>query len=77
MELCSIAYYKQDRELVLIQQVYVVKQEYRPVMNSYSIYYIKKNAIRPDEVIELILTREQKETLVLIGAENEETPNIE
>lgn len=77
MELCSIAYYKQDRELVLIQQVYVVKQEYRPAMDSHVIYYIKKNAIRPDEVIELILTPEQKETLVLIGAENEETTNIE
>ncbi|HKM30358.1 MAG TPA: hypothetical protein VJZ51_06360 [Bacilli bacterium] len=77
MELCSIAYYKQDRELVLIQQVYVVKQEYRIAADSYVIYYIKKNAIRPDEVIELILTREQKETLVLIGAENEETTNIE
>lgn len=77
MELCSIAYYKQDRELVLIQQVYVIKQEYRPAMDSHVIYYIKKNAIRPDEVIELILTPEQKETLVLIGAENEETTNIE
>lgn len=77
MELCSIAYYKQDSELVLIPQVYVIKQEYRIAADSYAIYYIKKNAVRPDEVIELILTREQKETLVLIGAENEETPNIE
>ena len=42
MELCSIAYYKQDRELVLIQQVYVVKQEYRPAMDSYVIIILKR-----------------------------------
>ena len=41
-----------------------------------ALYYIKENAIRPDEALMLTLTPAQKETLVLIGAEDEETNNI-
>lgn len=76
MELCSIAYYKYEKELVFIPQVYIVLQETDP-NGMHRLYYIKKDAIRPDEVIELVLTPEQKESLVLIGAENEQkTTNI-
>ena len=76
MELCSIAYYKHEIELVFIPQVYVLREE-RLADGDYAIYYIHKDAIRPDEAKRLILSPEQKESLVLIGAENEQkTTNI-
>lgn len=76
MELCSIAYYKYEKELVFIPQVYVLREEWLADGN-YAVYYIHKDAIRPDEAKTLILSPEQKESLVLIGAENEQkTTNI-
>ena len=76
MEICSIAYYKYEKELVFIPQVYVLREEWLADGN-YAVYYIDKDAIRPDEAKTLILSPEQKESLVLIGAENEQkTTNI-